>query len=401
MLNNIQGCLQETQTLYIAGGFNDPISETVWFVRGKNKPQPNPVYTCNAEEADTRVWLHATKTQHHRVLVISPDTDTYHIGITIQTNKHILVQVSSISSREMKLIDLTALKAALQNDPDLAGIPPLILPQIMQTLYVCTGCDYISFFSQLGKATFLRCFFKHASFITSGDPQGTLADVVLDGEFMSGYLAFLRLIGTVYFMKYATAFEEATPSAHYHNFYKTEKNLFQQHEAWIQNIRESIWHRTKFENEMPPSYEALVLHWKRSCWVLNMWQQSTKNIMTLPPLVDYGWHINASHELMIRWDTEENIRAVNDRVQLLLRGCKCTTGCTTARCSCKKNKRQCSEGCSCKHCCNIHTIPEQLLTISNELVSEIASEESSDEDEVPDDFTDIIDWVFGTSDEED
>ena len=71
MLNNIQGCLQETQALYIAGGFNDPISETVWFVRGKNKPQPNPVYTCNAEEADTRVWLHATRTQHQILIPIT------------------------------------------------------------------------------------------------------------------------------------------------------------------------------------------------------------------------------------------------------------------------------------------------------------------------------------------
>ena len=34
------------------------------------------------------------------------------------------------------------------------------LPQIMQTLFVCTGCDYVSFFSGFGKVSFLRYFFQ-------------------------------------------------------------------------------------------------------------------------------------------------------------------------------------------------------------------------------------------------
>ena len=39
------------------------------------------------------------------------------------------------------------------NDPDLG-------PQILQTINVTTGCDYVSFFSQIGKSTFLRFFFQ-------------------------------------------------------------------------------------------------------------------------------------------------------------------------------------------------------------------------------------------------
>ena len=41
------------------------------------------------------------------------------------------------------------------NDPDLEN-----LPQILQTINVTTECDYVSFFSQIGKSTFLRFFFQ-------------------------------------------------------------------------------------------------------------------------------------------------------------------------------------------------------------------------------------------------
>jgi len=83
---------------------------------------------------------------------------------------------------------------------------------------VCTGCDYISFFSQLGKATFLRYFFQYASFITGGEQPGTLADTQLnERSYKLGFLAFMRLIGTVYFMKHATGFNTSS-SAHFFQF---------------------------------------------------------------------------------------------------------------------------------------------------------------------------------------
>ena len=76
---------------------------------------------------------------------------------------------------------------ALENDPDLSSIQPSLLPKIMQTLFVATGCDYTSFFSGIGKATFLRYFFQHSEFITSGrvNAPGTLADC--DTEIEAGF----------------------------------------------------------------------------------------------------------------------------------------------------------------------------------------------------------------------
>ena len=66
--------------------------------------------------------------------------------------------------------------------------------------------------------------------------------------------------------------------------------------------------------------------------------------MTLQPITQYGWKLT-DDVLTVDWDSEENIRAVNEKVAGLLRSCHCKTGCKTARCSCKKRGKNCSEGC--------------------------------------------------------
>lgn len=114
----------------------------------------------NAEESDTRIWLHVVKSAGKRKLVISPDTDVYHIGLLFVagTNIIVIVQLSSISSLELRLLDMQALTTAFGNDSDLAEIPTSLLPLAMQVLYVRSGCDFVSFFHGLGKASFLSTY---------------------------------------------------------------------------------------------------------------------------------------------------------------------------------------------------------------------------------------------------
>ena len=102
---------------------------------------------------------------------------------------------------------------------------------------------------------------------------------------------------------------------------------------------------------MIASDEALMLHWKRSCWVLNMWKQADQNEMHLQPMTSFGWRITDGI-LKIEWDTESNIKNIRERVYVLTKGCKCTTGCSTNRCSCRKNEKKCSVGCECTNCTN-------------------------------------------------
>ena len=110
----------------------------------------------------------------------------------------------------------------------------------------------------------------------------------------------------------------------------------EQHYEWLEDIRQTIWDRVQHETDMIPSSGALYRHWKRTCWVINMWSQSCQPHMVLGPLTEFGWRIEED-ELLFNWDSEENIAAVRGRVEALTKGCHCKTGCNTARCSCKKN----------------------------------------------------------------
>ena len=49
------------------------------------------------------------------------------------------------------------------------------LGSIMLQFYILTGCDYISFVSGTGKATFLKIFFQHAAFINGAEYEGCLS----------------------------------------------------------------------------------------------------------------------------------------------------------------------------------------------------------------------------------
>ena len=391
LLRNINHHLQQNQSLYIAGGFDDPIGDTVWSVRGNGQPEPNPRYTSNAEEADTRVWLHIYKTEQRKVLLVSPDTDVYHVGLPLElgaAEKQVMVQISPFTTRELKIVDLSALQVALRDDPDLSYLPTSLLNSIMQTLYVCTGCDYVSFFSGIGKATFLKHFFGYATFITSGNPQGTLADTALQGEtYEHGYLAFLRLIGTVYYKRYSTAFDYPSPAAHFHQFHTSDTTTLQHHQNWINSIRKTIWERTTYENGNIPSNDALLLHWKRSCWVIDMWRQANANKMTLEPLTNFGWQLD-DDDFKIMWDSPSNIQRIKTRVQELLHGCKCKTGCSTIRCSCKRLQKTCTEGCECRNCTN--------YTESSDSSDSSADEPDEEETTCSEEVEGILNWVFGS-----
>ena len=244
---------------------------------------PQPTLWTNADEADLRVWLHCVHSQGQRKLIFSPDTDVYHIGlsaISLIPDTQIIVQLSKDHTHGARFLCLNTLLDALSNDPDLADILPNLRPQAMQSLYISTGCDYVSFFTGIGKASFLSTFFQHASFIAGGrEPPGSIGEFSLDAQ-SPGMLSFLRLVGCAYFRKHSSAFELHTPEALFHSTEGT--TMTERHEKWLSNIRRTVWQRADSESHNMPSTEALKLHWKRAVWIVAMWHSSTANELDLP-----------------------------------------------------------------------------------------------------------------------
>ncbi len=73
--------LQGNQTLVLAGCFSGATQDDAWIITGGGTlPHSTERFRSNAQEADMRVWRHATQTQHQHVLVYSPDTDVYNVN---------------------------------------------------------------------------------------------------------------------------------------------------------------------------------------------------------------------------------------------------------------------------------------------------------------------------------
>ena len=82
-----------------------------------------------------------------------------------------------------------------------------------------------------------------------------------------------------------------------------------------------------------------------------MWHQAESNAIILASLNECGWR-NNNNALEIVWDTDENIKSIQDKVKLLINGCGYKSGCTTRRCGCKKKGQVCGAGCHCANCEN-------------------------------------------------
>ena len=65
-----------------------------------------------------------------------------------------------------------------------------------------------------------------------------------------------------------------------------------------------------------------------------------------------GWLLK-NGEYVIDWEEPDKQVSVTQSLNQIMNGCKCKTGCSTARCHCKKANTFCSPGNYCINCCNM------------------------------------------------
>ena len=151
--------LQPNQEIVLAGCFSGEDEDSAVLVNSGNISVSTMIheYDTNSEEADCRIWRHATCCSANNVLIYSPDTDVYNIGLhylSTASSKQYIIQINVINAISKEYIFLNHLHTAFFNDPDLSSIVKPNLLNTLQTLFICTGCDFVSFFKQIGKASF-------------------------------------------------------------------------------------------------------------------------------------------------------------------------------------------------------------------------------------------------------
>ena len=88
-----------------------------------------------------------------------------------------------------------------------------------------------------------------------------------------GFLAFLWLIGTLYFKKhYAAILSLKGAETPQQLFNAQEKQLPKDmHLQWYNSIRAIMSDRITTEQDRMPSHTSMLRHWLRSCWIAGMW----------------------------------------------------------------------------------------------------------------------------------
>ena len=350
--------LSPGQTLYLSGCFGN--SDT--FRMSGNDTLPSPAglrYKSNSVEADMRIWRHVTQTQARHILVYSPDTDVYNIGLSILnriSDKDIYVHLNVPHSQIQQYLHLNNLLKALELDPDLASLQRSELANVFQVLFITSGCDYISYFVGQGKASFFHAFFQHASFITGDRMLGSLSDTAENTKSF-GFLAFLRLIGTLYFKKHYSAVVSLkgleTPQQLFYAC--TECDPKERHLEWYNAITAIVGDRITSEQERMPSHTSMWRHWLRTCWVACMWSNSSEDDLQglLPLPDDCGWTKLPDGSYTLDWECPDVQQQVQDTINFLTKGCSCKKGCLSQRCGCRKSGHHCGPGCQCHDCQNV------------------------------------------------
>ena len=352
--------ITDSKFLFVtAGGFDGELTDKS-LVSQNGSISQHLLTEGNHEEADTRVWLHANASAVNIVVIYSPDTDIYFIGLPIlkDIDKTIYVQLKD-SPYEKIYLNMNKLVPSLNNDICFQGISDI--EKCVQILFIFSGCDYISYFKGYGKKSFFDVFRKCAVFISGSPEDGCLFDL----NSQKGLYSFYRLISAVYFFKHSSAFLPNTSPKALFDTLQVE-NVHDKHLNFISEIRDKMWERILHETEMMPNPDALKLHWLRSCWVFKLWSQATRQFLVLPPLSDFGWKIE-SNKLECVWDIDTNFQKIRKTIDWYTKGCACKSGCNTNRCKCHKQKSEsndgyCSPGCKCINCTNIK-LPEQNINM--------------------------------------
>jgi hypothetical protein len=346
------------------------------------------VADCNNHvEGDTMVLLHATKYANHSspVVIQSTDTDIIHVALPLvkkYKDLHLILHVTESVTLNM-YIDLKRLIESLARCSDFQNFEKEYIPRELQALYVCSGCDYVSFFSHNSKTSFYDSYFDNVSFISS-DPNLSGMLCHMDGEHYSeGFHAFCRLVACIFLKKCSQSFEyvmkfkkKPTPREIYARISQEKPNCSEDDilKEFLNQIREYT-KRCKgchTEDFWLPSLDSLMYHWKRCCYVVQVWNQADKNIISYPDITHWGWSY-VGDKLCFMWDSHTNLNRVEKVRQLWTSGCKCKSvlrRCASKVCGCRKLAKSCGPACLCVDACQNKPQDPSVAGLLSEMIGD-------------------------------
>ena len=284
----------------------------------------------NHEEADTRMFLHASHASnagHRHILIKSSDTDVEVLACHLQESIHAEVVILSGTRSRARLVSVSSVCDTLGVD----------VCRVLPGLHALTGCDTVSAFAGKGKKAALELVQKDE---TSRQSICGLGNQIPPSE------DDLRAVEKVVCKLYGDPTSCSVNETRYQLFCK-KKNI-QSH-------------------QLPPTKAALSKHLQRANYQAYIWKHALEARIEIPDPQGHGWS-QVDENLIIDWT---NLPPAPESVLEFI-SCGCKGRCDSRRCSCVRNGLPCTDVCSCQ---------DECLNTSAECDDDESDSNSDSEDE--------------------
>ena len=177
-------------------------------------------------------------------------------NVWIQTKKH---------PYESEYVNIQQIVEKVSSNLHLNEMSLNKIGNLLQILFIVTGCDYVSYFKNHPKTPMYNCFFDNINFICKS--TGQLCTITLDetscDSYEHGFISFGYLIGCVYFKGCANCYIKEIPDRSAHSLFKhvnkdvSDINNESAFRSWLDEIRKATIKTKKSEEFYLPSYECL------------------------------------------------------------------------------------------------------------------------------------------------
>ena len=287
-------------------------------------PDPQPVHMGSGlkepplhhEEADVLMAFHVineASSGHTAIKVISDDTD-----VLVILAHHIHKQTGALSG------DLALFVESCSSGPghnvisvnDVVRKHQKIMPNLLAA-HALTGCDTVSSFSGIGKASTLKTLPKFTGQLKLGNLTASTEEVT------DSCLEFVCLL-------YG---EETTISLN-----TVRANCFKKRISGKRHLPPKL-------SSLPPTMAPFRVHCQRANYQVALWEAADDPTPPCLDPLDYGFQLKQS-TLCPTFGLESQLPAPDEVLNLV--SCSCKTGCISTQCTCTKMSLTCTVFCKCQ-----------------------------------------------------
>ena len=267
--------------------------------------------SCDHEEADTRVFVHARHAEEaSSAIILAPeDTDVFVISLSLVHTFNCPIFMKSGTRNRERYIHVQKVACTVGHGTCCA----------LPGMHSFTGCDSVSAFSGKGKVSAFKLLQKNKKY------QEAFTQLGKEWSVPESIFAVLQ---------------EFTC-----RLYASRSPI-----ATVNDLRFQLFRAKKGDVEsgqLPPCKDCLLLHTRRANYQSGVWRRALEHHQSLPSPVGHGWCIEDG-KLDICWMTGSP--APDVVIEFL--SCKCSRVCKLPTCTCLANGLKCTVTCKLQECNN-------------------------------------------------